>query len=754
MFYNNWDSYWQKRPEMDDDGRGGKERDSKTMKKFKTESKRLLDLMINSIYTNHEIFLRELISNASDACDRLYLTSLTDTRSNLVRGDFAIRIAFDPESRTVTVSDNGIGMSRDDLDKSLGTIAYSGSLDFKTASGIPAAASGAPAPANGGRAEGGDGEDAPSAAEEGGGADAPSAAEEGGGADSAASIIGQFGVGFYSGFMVASRVKVVSRAWGSDDAWAWESNGVDGYEIKPAMRDGHGTDVVLSLKPDSDDESYGEFLSEYGLRRLVRKYSNYVRYPIKMEVTKSRALPRPQDADDDYKDEYEQYLELETLNSMTPIWKRRKSDVSQEEYDEFYKSDFHDYAAPLATFTLKAEGAISYDALLFIPSHAPFDLYSKDYEKGLALYSSNVMIMEKCGDLLSDHFNFVRGIVDSADLNLNISRETLQQNSQLRAIAKRIEKKLLGEMAGMRDNDRETWEGVFECFGRGIKYAIYTSYGALKDSLADLLLYYSAKQEKMVTLREYLDAAIAAAAAAEGDAAGGPGAAAADAAAGESGGADDAAADGDKDADGAPVKKPAAIYYAAGDSEEILSRMPMVRAVLAKGHDVLLCTQDVDDFCMGAMAQYDGVELKNVAGGELGLETEEEKQLNAEAAKDNEALLTALQEALEGKVSRVAISSRLLDAPSGLSAAGTVTLGMEKVLNAGPEGRDIRAERVLELNSGHAVFAKLVEAQDSGDADKVRLYANLLYNQALLVEGLPIDDPMAFAQAISELMHS
>ncbi|MDR3037465.1 MAG: molecular chaperone HtpG [Coriobacteriales bacterium] len=633
------------------------------MKKFKTESRRLLDLMINSIYTNREIFLRELISNASDAADKLYLASLTDKSIKCTRSELAITIAFDKDARTVTISDNGIGMSKDDLEKNLGTIAHSGSLEFREAN------------------EDKQGDDV--------------------------DIIGQFGVGFYSGFMVAHRVRVVSRALGSDETWAWESDGIEGYSIAKADRNGHGTDVILTLKDDTDEESYSSFLGEFELKRLVKKYSNYVRYPVHMEVNKSRALPKPDDAPEDYQTEYESYTEIDTLNSMIPIWKRNKKDVTEDDYAEFYKSDFHDYAAPLATFTLHAEGTLSYDALLFVPSHAPFDLYSKDFAKGLALYSSNVLIMDKCPDLLSDHFNFIRGVVDSADLNLNISRETLQQNSQLRVIAKRIEKKLVSELGTMRDDNRENYESMFECFGRGLKYGIYSSYGALKETLADLLLYYSATQEKMVTLREYLDTAPSA-----------------------------------QDA----------IYYAAGDNEQMLAKMPMVKSVLARGFDVLLCVDDVDDFCLSVMATYDEKPLKNVSGADLGLETEAEKEQLESLTKDNEQLFDTLREALSDKVGKVVASTRLADVPAGISAEGPISLEMEKVLAAGPEGKSIKSERVLEVNVNHPVFSRLTEVQDSGDTEKIKLYANILYNQALLVEGLPIDDPVAFAQAVSELL--
>lgn len=647
------------------------------MRKFKTESKKLLDLMINSIYTNREIFLRELISNASDAVDKLYFKSLTDKDIQLSKDELGIRVAFDKDARTVTVSDSGLGMTKDELDRNLGTIAHSDSMAFKM----------------------------------------DNAEVQGDDVD----IIGQFGVGFYSAFMVAEKVRVVSKAYGSDEAWAWESDGVEGYTIEEAQRDGHGTDVILTLKANTDDESYDTFLSEFGLKNLIKRYSNYVRYPVQMEVSKTRELPKPEDAGDDYKPEYEDYTEVETINSMIPIWKRSKSEVTDDEYHEFYKTDFHDFADPARTFSIHAEGALSYDALLFIPGRAPYDLYSKDFKKGLALYSSNVLIMEKCEDLLPDHYNFVRGVVDSQDLQLNISRETLQHNSQLRAIAKKIEKKVTSELKKMRDNDREEYEKFFENFGRGLEFGIYTSYGMLKDQLAELLLFYSAKQEKLVTLDEYLDAA--------------------------------------------PADQKA-IYYAAGESIERLSKMPIVKTVLDKGYDVLLCTRDVDEFCFQSMMTYgrpaagegedapEPLELKNVASGDLDLATEEEKKEAEEATKDNEALFTAMKDALGDAVTKVAVSSRLTDAPACITAAGPVSLEMERIMAQmpGAESDAIKSERVLELNVKHPVFGVLKAAQDGGDADKVKLYAELLYNQALIVEGLPIEDPVAYANAVTKLM--
>ena len=675
------------------------------MRQFKTESKKLLDLMINSIYTNKEIFLRELISNASDAVDKLNFKSLQDPSVKLDQGDLAIRVSFDKDARTIMISDNGIGMTAEELERNLGTIAHSGSEEFKT----------------------------------------ENAEQQGSDVD----IIGQFGVGFYSAFMVASHVKVVSRAYGEDTAHVWESDGLEGYTIEDGERAEHGTDVILTLREnekldaDGEAETYDRFLTEWGLKSLIQRYSNYVRYPIQMMVSKSRQKPKPEDAGDDYKPEYEDYQELETINSMTPIWKKRGSDVTPEEYNEFYKSTFHDWEDPTRTFSLHAEGTLEYDALLFIPGKAPFDLYSRDYEKGLELYSSNVLIMEKCADLLPDYYNFVRGVVDSADVTLNISRETLQQTRQLQAMERRIEKKVTSELESMRDNDRDDYVKFFENFGRGLKYGIYQSYGMKKDELGGLLLFWSAREQKYVTLQEYAEAM----------------------------------PEGQK-----------AVYYAAGDDRERLAKMPVVKAVLAKGYDVLLCTEDVDEFCFQAMrdfeskglpktyegdaareaaqkAQADGaepetedrtLELKNVSSGDLDLATEEEKKSAEEAAKANEDLFSAMKEALgEDVVTKVTVSARLTaadDAPSCVSAEGPVSLEMEKVLSAGPAPEDIKSQRVLEVNVAHPVFAKLQAAQQAGDKDKLALYTSLLYDQALLTEGLPVADPVAFAQNVCKLM--
>ncbi len=674
------------------------------MRKFKTESKKLLDLMINSIYTNKEIFLRELISNASDAVDKLNFKSLQDSSVKLDQGDLAIRVSFDKDARTITISDNGIGMTADELEKNLGTIAHSGSEEFKT----------------------------------------ENAEQQGSDVD----IIGQFGVGFYSAFMVAKHVKVVSRAYGEDETHVWESDGLEGYTIEPDERAEHGTDIILTLrdnvagKDGEEGEDYDKYLSEWQLKSLIQQYSNYVRYPIQMMVTKSRQKPKPEDTGDDYKPEYEEYQELETVNSMTPIWKKRQSDVDQKDYNEFFKSSFHEYDDPARTISFHAEGALEYDALLFIPGRAPFDLYSKDYQKGLALYSSNVLIMEKCADLLPDYYNFVRGVVDSADVSLNISRETLQQNRQLKAISKRIEKKITADLEDMRDNDREAYEKFFENFGRGLKYGIYSSYGMKADELADLLLFWSAKEQKMITLAEYAKNM----------------------------------PDGQK-----------AIYYAAGDSRDRLAKMPVVTGVLGRGFDVLLLTQDVDEFTFQAMREYvakdmpkvyeddaareaaekaaaDGaepetedrhLELKNVATGDLDLATEDEKKDAEEATKENEDLFNAMKDALGDKIEKVAVSSRLTDAPACITTEGPLSLEMEKVLQKGPEGTPEgmpKSQRVLELNAKHPVFAKLQDAQKAGESDKVAKYAGLLYDQALLVEGILPEDPVAFASAVCDLM--
>ncbi len=658
------------------------------MKQFKTESKKLLDLMINSIYTNKEIFLRELISNASDALDKLSFEAIKNPDLGVDQSTLAIRLSFDKEARSVTVSDNGIGMTKAELDENLGTIAHSGSEQFREAN----------------------------------------AEHQGDDID----IIGQFGVGFYSSFMVATKVRVVSRALGADEAFVWESDGVRGYSIEPAgegERSGaeeHGTDVILFLRESSESDDTDQYLSEGGLRDLVTRYSNYVRHPIQMMVTKSRQKPKPEDASDDYKPEYEDYQELDTLNSMTPIWKKRQSEVKQEDYNEFYQSTFHDWSDPARTVSFHAEGALSYDALLFIPSRRPFDLYSKDYEKGLALYSSNVLIQEKCADLVPDYYNFVHGVVDSPDVSLNISRETLQQNSQLRAIARRVEKKIHSELEDMRDNDRESYETFFENFGRGIKFGIYNSYGMKAADLADLLLFWSAQEGKQVTFAEYADAMP------EGQ---------------------------DK------------IYFAAGDSRERLEQVPAVRSALDHGFDVLLCTQDVDEFMFQVMRSWhqDGtegdsehedtkerdLELANVANADLDFATDDEKAEAEKATSEHQELFDDLKESLGDKVTSVRVAAGLGDAPATIASEGPVSLEMERVISQGPDADAAsapKAQRVLQLNATHPVFAKLVAAKEAGDKDRLALLGSILYDQALLVEGLPVDDPVEFARNVAKLM--
>ena len=636
------------------------------MRKFKTESQKLLDLMINSIYTNREIFLRELISNASDAVDKLYFRSLTDKDIQLGKDELEIRVAFDKDARTITVSDTGIGMTADELEKNLGTIAHSGSQEFKSENDFSET--------------------------------------------DAADIIGQFGVGFYSSFMVAKNVKVVSRPYGSDEANVWESDGIAGYTIEPGEKEGHGTDVILTLKEDTDEDDFSEFLSEWKLKSLIKQYSNYVRYPIHMELSKTRELPRPEDADDDYEPQYEDYTEDEVINSMVPIWKRRKSEVTDEEYAEFYKSDFHDFTDPVRTISVHAEGALSYDALMFIPGRAPFDLYSRDYEKGLALYSSGVLIMDKCADLLPDYYNFVRGVVDSSDLTLNISRETLQRNSQLRAIANKVEKKITSELEKMRDNDREEYEAFFDNFGRSIKFGLYADYyGAKKDELGPLVMFYSAIQQKYVTLDEYAEIM----------------------------------SESQKD-----------IYYAAGDSIDRLSNLPMVKTITAKGYDVLLCTEDVDEFCLQALHTWQDHELKNVSTSDVDVASEDEKKIAEEATEANKDLFAAMKEILGDSVTEVQVSPNPIDAPAALATRGPISMEMERLLAMSHIDNENRptSQRVLQLNAQHKVFETLKAAQADGDKDKLRLYTDLLYNQALLACGMPVEDPIAFAQDICKLM--
>lgn len=664
------------------------------MKKFKTESKKLLDLMINSVYTNQEIFLRELISNASDAVDKLHFMSLTDKKLDFSKESFEINVSFDKDARTITVTDNGVGMSKDELDTNLGTIAHSDSMLFKDENDE----------------------------------------DQGNKVD----IIGQFGVGFYSVFMVAKKVEVISKSYNSKDAYKWISDGIEGYSIAEATRESRGTDVILYLKDDTKDNNYSKFLEEYELQNLIKQYSNYVRYPIKMEVTKSREKEKPADAGDDYTPEWEDYKEIETINSMEPIWRRQKSKVKQEEYNEFYKSQFHDYADPAATISIHAEGALEYHALIFIPSVRPYEMYTPDYKKGLTLYTSNVLIMEKCEELVPDYFDFIRGVVDSQDLTLNISRETLQHNSQLRAISKKIESRVKKELLNMMKNKREDYEKFCENFGRSLKFHIYQSYGAAADNIQDLLMFYSANQKKMITLDEYIESVEKIDEDKEKESAKKK---------------LENAVEGKENNDSDDEKPKTPIYYAAGENIDTLAKMPVVNTVLQKGMDVLLCTDNVDDFCMSAMRVYKEHDFKNVSSGDLGLESEEEKKKAEKVSEKNKDLFEAMQKALGDKVTKVAVATTPTDSPVRLIAEGPISFDMERTLSQMPNSDQApKATRVLEINPKHKIFKTLQKAQEEGDNKKVKLYASVLYDQALLVENLPIEDPVEYAKNVAKLM--
>ncbi len=625
-------------------------------KEFKAESKRLLDLMINSIYTHKEIFLRELISNASDAMDKLYYHSLTDGITGLSRDDFAIELAIDKENRTLTITDNGCGMSKDDLENNLGTIAKSGSLQFKQEN------------------------------------------EQKDDVD----IIGQFGVGFYSAFMVASCVTVESKTFGSDTAYRWESHGVDGYTIETCDKEDHGTTITLNIKDNTEDENYDEFLEPHRISSIVKKYSDYIRYPIKMDMPASRLKEGcPED-----KPEYEQYTVNETLNSMVPIWKKAKSEVTDEDYNQFYKDKFFDYENPAHIIHSKTEGTATYQALLFIPARAPFNYYTRDYEKGLQLYASGVLIMDKCADLLPDCFSFVKGLVDSQDLSLNISREMLQHDRQLKLIAGRLEKKIHSELLSILKNDREKYETFFKNFGLQLKYGVYSEYGAKKDLLSDLLLFYSSTEKKLVTLSEYV---------------------------------------------GRMKESQKYIYYACGDTVEKIDRLPQTEMIRDKGFEILYLTDDVDEFAIKMMHEFDKKEFRSISESDLGLDDEKDQEQIKQQNEENKDILSYLKESLDGKVSDVRLSAKLKSHPVCLSSKGAVSLEMEKVLNTMPGDNKVKAERVLEINASHPVFAAMQKLYES-DKEKVKTYADLLYTQALLIEGMPIDDPVQFSNAICGLM--
>ena len=626
-------------------------------KEFKAESKRLLDMMINSIYTHKEIFLREIISNASDAIDKLYFKSLTDTSVGMKKSDFAINIAIDKENRTLTVSDNGIGMTEEDLENNLGTIANSGSFAFKKDNDL------------------GDDVD----------------------------IIGQFGVGFYSTFMVAKEVTVVTKAFGSDQAYKWTSDGVEGYTIEECDKpDGVGTTITLKLKDDTDDEKYSTYLDQYQIQSLVKKYSDYIRFPIRMEVEHTHYNEEGK--------EPEVHKAIETLNSMTPIWKKNKSELKDEDYNNFYMEKFGDYEPPVAHIHSKNEGVATYDALLYIPARAPFDYYSKDYEKGLQLYSSGVMIMEKCADLLPDWFSFVKGVVDSEDLSLNISRELLQQDRQLKIIAKNLEKSIKNELAKLLKNDREKYEKFYSVFGLQFKFGIYQSYGAVtaNETLKDLLMFPSSFDGKNVTLKEYVSRM---------------------------------------------KEDQKEIYYACGETKERIEMLPQLEKIKDKGYEVLYFTQDVDEFAIKVMINYDGKPFKSISDADLDLDTEEEKEEAKKLDEENKDMFTFMQEAIADKVKTVRLSKKLKTHPVCLSSDGSITIEMEKVLNAMPQndGNKVKAEKALEINPNHPIFEKLKDLY-ANDKDKLKDYAKLLYDQALLIEGMSIDNPVEFANLVCELM--
>ena len=624
-------------------------------KQFKTESKKLLDMMVNSIYTHKEIFLRELISNASDAIDKLYFRSLTDDSVTLGRDDYEIRITADKDARTLTISDNGCGMTKDELENNLGTIAKSGSFDFKK--------------------------------------DEENAAEH-------IDIIGQFGVGFYSAFMVADNIRVLSRAYGSDEAYEWESSGADGYTVKECDKPDSGTVIVLHIKEDTEDENYSGYLETYRIRELIKKYSDYIRYPIRM-------LTEHQHKKDD-SDEYEKVTEDETLNSMIPIWKKSASEVTDEDYNNYYKDKFSDYEDPIKVIRQRTEGSADYTALLFIPSHAPYDYYSREYEKGLQLYSSGVMIMEKCKELLPDHYSFVKGLVDSADLSLNISREMLQHDRQLKIIAKAIEKKITAELSKMLQTDREKYEKFFDAFGAQLKWGIYSSFGAHKDTLQDLILFKSSNEEKYVTLREYADRC---------------------------------------------KEEQKKIYYASGDSITKIKLLPQVEAVLAHGCEVLYLTEDIDEFALQILREYDGREFVNVCTDNLDLGDKEEKEKLSEANNAAQDFFTFMQEALSGAVAKVQYTNTLHNHAVCLSSEGALSVGMEQILNKmpGAEDQHIKAQTVLEINYDHPIRDRLLGLFAS-DKEKLKDYAKILYAQARLVSGLTLDNPAEIADLVTGLM--
>ncbi|SFT21841.1 molecular chaperone HtpG [Paenibacillus sp. BC26] len=624
---------------------------------FKAESKRLLEMMINSIYTQREIFLRELISNASDAIDKIYYKALTDDNLVFNQADYYVKVTADKEARTLTITDTGIGMTQEELENNLGVIAKSGSLAFKKDN------------------ESKDGHN----------------------------IIGQFGVGFYAAFMVADRVTVTSRALGSDDAFKWESEGADGYTIVPSEKATVGTEIVLHIKPNTEDDNYDEFLEEYRLRSVIKKYSDFIRYPIKMDVKGQRPKAGSEGEEEA---ELESYVEEQTVNSMVPIWRKNKSELTAADYEQFYNEKRYGFDKPLKHLHISADGAVVYQAILYIPESTPFDYYTKEYEKGLELYSNGVLIMNKCADLLPDYFSFVKGMVDSEDLSLNISREMLQHDRQLTLIAKNIKNKIKSQLQSLQKDERDKYETFYKAFGRQLKFGVYSDYGMNKDTLQDLLLFYSSKEKKLVSLDEYVSRM---------------------------------------------PEDQKFIYYAAGDSIERIEKLPAIELVSDKGYEILYFTDDIDEFAIKTIMSYKENQFKSVSSGDLGIESDADKDGQDAEESGSKELFEQMQTILSGKVIKVKASKRLKSHPVCLSSEGEVSIEMEKILKAMPNNQDVQAEKVLEINVNHPVFQSLKEAADK-DAEKLNLYTQLLYNQALLIEGLPIQDPVAFTNAICKVM--
>lgn len=623
------------------------------IKQFKAESKRLLEMMINSIYTHKEIFIRELISNANDAIDKLYFKSLTDDKVGLNKDDFAITITIDKDARKLIIADNGIGMTEEELDNNLGMIANSGSLAFKTENHLK----------------------------------------------DDVNIIGQFGVGFYSAFMVSKLVTVKTKAYGSDTAYEWQSEGVESYTIKECDKDSVGTEIILDLKNDTDDENYSEFLDQYRIQSLVKKYSDYIRFPIKMDMQKRRLKEGTEN-------EFEDYTETVTLNSMIPIWRKNKNELTDEDYNKFYKEKFYDYTDPLLHMHIKAEGSATYNALLYIPGRAPFDYYTKEYEKGLQLYSNGVLIMDKCADLLPDHFSFVKGIVDSEDLSLNISREMLQHDRQLKIIARNLEKTIKNELTKLLKNNREKYEQFYKAFGLQLKFGVYNEFGINKDTLKDLLMFHSSKENKLVTLEEYVS------------------------------------------------RMPEAqkyIYYATGESITRIDNLPQTEIVKEKGYEILYLTENVDEFAIKMLMNYNEKQFKSVSAGDLDIDTPEEKEEIKAKNEANKDLFNFMKDKLGDKIKEVRLSQRLKSHPVCITSDGELSVEMEKILNAMPTDQKVKADKILEINPDHPILEKLKSLYES-DKDKLAMYSDVLYNQALLIEGMSIEDPVDFSNKICELM--